>query len=117
MRTIVASSTEPYREPHRETPRPTIAPPNPPPQQHSGVAAMSLCGGDPAMLAASIGESSLSIPAKFCVAFPLSYHFIGGVRHAYWDATPEAVTNEAVEKASYAVAGGSLVLTGIACVL
>ncbi|GMH84224.1 hypothetical protein TL16_g09855 [Triparma laevis f. inornata] len=83
----------------------------------AGVAAMSLCGGDPAMLAASIGESSLSIPAKFCVAFPLSYHFIGGVRHAYWDATPEAVTNEAVEKASYAVAGGSLVLTGIACVL
>ncbi|GMH66816.1 hypothetical protein TrST_g7492 [Triparma strigata] len=83
----------------------------------AGVAAMSVFGGDPALLAASIGDSSLALPAKFCVSFPLAYHFIGGVRHAYWDATPEAVTNEAVEKASYAVAGGSVILTGVACML
>ncbi|GMI05668.1 hypothetical protein TrRE_jg10723 [Triparma retinervis] len=80
-----------------------------------GIAAHSLAGGDPALLMASIGDSPVLGPlGKLSVAFPLSYHFLGGVRHAYWDQTPEAVTNEQVEKASYAVAGGSAVLTGIA---
>jgi succinate dehydrogenase (ubiquinone) cytochrome b560 subunit len=83
----------------------------------TGIGAVSLFGGDPSLLMASIGESSLAVPAKFCVAFPLSYHFIGGVRHAYWDATPDAVTNEQVEKASYAVLGGSLLVTAAACMM
>jgi len=78
----------------------------------SGIGTMSLLGGDPTAVMGMIGESSLALPAKFCVAFPVTYHFIGGVRHAYWDATPEAVTNEQVEKASYAVLAGSLLATG-----
>lgn len=83
-----------------------------------GVAVHNLMGGDPSMLMASIGDTAvLGSVGKFSVAFPLSYHFIGGVRHAYWDQTPEAVTNEQVEKASYAVLGGSVVLTGLAMVV
>lgn len=27
----------------------------------------------------------LVFPAKFAVAFPLVYHYLGGVRHLYWD--------------------------------
>jgi succinate dehydrogenase (ubiquinone) cytochrome b560 subunit len=81
----------------------------------SGIGTMALLGGDPSALMTAIGGSSLALPAKFCVAFPLSYHFIGGVRHAYWDAVPDAVTNEQVEKASYAVMGGAMLVTTGAC--
>ena len=65
----------------------------------SGIACLSAAGVDPTPIMQSIGDSGLAIPAKLCVAFPMSYHFLGGVRHAYWDATPEAVTNEQVERA------------------
>ena len=27
----------------------------------------------------------LVLPAKFAVAFPLVYHYLGGVRHVFWD--------------------------------
>jgi len=78
-----------------------------------GVAAASLVGGDPAAIAASMGESGMAPFYKFCVAFPLTYHFMGGVRHAIWDAQPEHVTNDKVEQWSYMLAGGSLGVTGL----
>ena len=77
----------------------------------------ALAGGDPSLLFQAIGDSSLAMPAKFTVAFPLAYNFIGGCRHAYWDAKPEAITNDAVEQSSYAVGGLSLMATAVACVL
>ena len=83
----------------------------------SGVACLSAAGVDPVPVMQSVGDSSLAPAAKLCVSFPLAYHFLGGVRHAYWDATPEAVTNEQVERASYAVAGGAICATAVACVL
>ena len=54
--------------------------------------------------------------AKFSVSFPLIYHYLGGVRHLAWDNFPDMLTNVDVTKASYALVGGSLVLSaGAAC--
>ena len=75
------------------------------------VGAGALVGMDPGATMASLGDSSLAPLCKLCVSFPLSYHFIGGVRHAIWDAQPEHVTNEKVEQWSFALAGASLVTT------
>ena len=49
--------------------------------------------------------------AKVVVGFPLVYHYLGGVRHLVWDHYPAVLSNIGVEKASYALAGGSVVLT------
>ena len=53
---------------------------------------------------------------KFTVAFPLVYHYMGGVRHLAWDNFPEMLTNVDVTKASYVLVGSSVVLSaGLAC--
>lgn len=55
--------------------------------------------------------------AKFSVAFPIVYHYLGGLRHLTWDAAPDMLTNVGVEKASYALAGSSIVISlGLALV-
>jgi len=77
----------------------------------AGIGASSLVGGDPTAMMSSLGDSSLAPAFKFAVAFPLTYHFIGGCRHAYWDANPDAVTNESVESSSFGVVGVSTALS------
>lgn len=50
--------------------------------------------------------------AKFSVSFPLVYHYLGGVRHLAWDHFPDTMLNNiGVEKASYVLAGSSLVIS------
>ncbi len=50
--------------------------------------------------------------AKFSVAFPLVYHYFGGIRHLAWDHFPDTMLNNVgVEKASYILAGSSLVIS------
>jgi succinate dehydrogenase (ubiquinone) cytochrome b560 subunit len=56
-----------------------------------------------------LGNSSIGPLAKFAVAFPLAYHWLGGVRHTVWDKMPETVTNASVEQSSYALFGGAAV--------
>lgn len=80
-----------------------------------GLGAVEMAGGSGSALSLmeTIGSSGLAYPAKFCVAFPLTYHYLGGVRHYVWDNKPDLLTNEGVEKASYYLAGGSVVLSSI----
>lgn len=75
-------------------------------------------GGSCASLAA-LGSVGLIVPAvsKFSVAFPLGYHYLGGVRHFVWDNSPNLLENVGVEKASYALIGTSLLLGGVAVVV
>ena len=63
----------------------------------------------------TIGSSSFLIagPAKFAVAFPFTYHYLGGVRHWVWDRNPEMLTNDDTEKSAYALMGTSVVVGGI----
>ena len=58
-----------------------------------------------------IGSSAVGPLAKGIVAFPLTYHFLGGVRHVLWDNKPEMLTNEQVEQSSYILFGTSGLLS------
>lgn len=49
--------------------------------------------------------------AKMGVTFSLVYHYLGGVRHVIWDKAPQTLTNEQVEKSSYALFAGAAAAT------
>ena len=88
----------------------------------AGLGLIEIFGGGGAALTfmSEIGSSSgmlLSSGAKFAVAFPIAYHYLGGLRHLIWDNKPEMLTNVDVEKASYALIGASVVVSGVALVL
>jgi succinate dehydrogenase (ubiquinone) cytochrome b560 subunit len=51
---------------------------------------------------------------KFGVAFPLVYHYLGGIRHIVWDKNPEMLENDKVEQSSKVLLGVSAVI-GAAC--
>ncbi len=74
----------------------------------SGLAGVSLLsfvpGVDPSAVMSFIGGSCMGSVAKMAVAFPLTFQYINGMRHFYWDRTPDALTNDQVENTSYAVA-------------
>mmetsp|Transcript_35383 Transcript_35383/g.41700 ORF Transcript_35383/g.41700 Transcript_35383/m.41700 type:complete len:157 (-) Transcript_35383:180-650(-) len=75
----------------------------------AGIAAISLVHPDVGAFMMGLGNSSIGPLAKFSVAFPLLYHYLGGVRHAVWDKNPEMITNEHVEKMSYALIAAATV--------
>jgi succinate dehydrogenase (ubiquinone) cytochrome b560 subunit len=75
----------------------------------TGIAAMSIVGVDVASLMMTLGNSAIGPVFKFSVAFPLLYHYLGGVRHVYWDKKPETINNESVEKLSQALFGAAAV--------
>ena len=81
----------------------------------AGLAAAELVGGSGSALYLMqlIGSSSwlLTAGAKFTVAFPITYHYLGAVRHIYWDNKPDVLTNEDVAKSSYCLFGAATVLS------
>ena len=82
----------------------------------AGLGAAELVGGSGTslMIMETIGGMGplMAASAKFCVAFPCTYHYLGAIRHLAWDAKPELLTtNKEVEQASYALFGGSLVIS------
>jgi succinate dehydrogenase (ubiquinone) cytochrome b560 subunit len=77
---------------------------------------VELIGGNGAAanLMSSIGSTPgiiVAPMAKFVVAFPLVYHYLGGLRHYIWDNNPDMLSNVDVEKASYVLVGTSVVLS------
>jgi succinate dehydrogenase (ubiquinone) cytochrome b560 subunit len=59
-----------------------------------------------------VGDITLLGPlTKVAVAFPLTFHYLGGVRHLIWDKSPELLQNDQVEKTSYALFGASAALS------
>jgi succinate dehydrogenase/fumarate reductase cytochrome b subunit len=75
---------------------------------------MALVGGDVAALMSTLGSSSLGPVFKFSVAFPFAYHYLGAVRHAYWDFFPEVLNNEHVEQSSILILGSGVAIGTIA---
>eukprot|EP00286_Rhodomonas_abbreviata_P029283 CAMPEP_0181300680 /NCGR_PEP_ID=MMETSP1101-20121128/7019_1 /TAXON_ID=46948 /ORGANISM="Rhodomonas abbreviata, Strain Caron Lab Isolate" /LENGTH=68 /DNA_ID=CAMNT_0023405933 /DNA_START=374 /DNA_END=580 /DNA_ORIENTATION=+ len=55
--------------------------------------------------------------AKFAVAFPLVFHYLGGVRHLAWDRKPEMLENADVEQSSKILVGASVGLSVVAAML
>jgi succinate dehydrogenase (ubiquinone) cytochrome b560 subunit len=81
----------------------------------AGLGAIELVGGSGTALQVMqmVGSSStiLAAGAKFSVAFPISYHYLGALRHIAWDNKPDMLTNVDVEKSSYILFGASTVLS------
>ena len=81
----------------------------------SGMGVLSLVGGDVGGLMSCVGNSGVGPLVKFTVAFPLLYHYLGGVRHMVWDFFPDTVNNEQCATSSYALGGVAIVAsTGLA---
>ena len=78
----------------------------------SSIAALSLIGTDVPALMSTIGSITvIGSVAKFGVAFPLVYHYLGGIRHLLWDRNPEMLENAKVEQSSYVLVGASAVIS------
>mmetsp|Transcript_19630 Transcript_19630/g.41378 ORF Transcript_19630/g.41378 Transcript_19630/m.41378 type:complete len:199 (+) Transcript_19630:173-769(+) len=86
-----------------------------------GLGFVEIVGGNGAALElmSAIGSSGgvVAAGAKFSVAFPFLYHYLGGMRHLVWDNSPEMLTNVDVEKASYVLIGTSVLLSGVAVIV
>ena len=67
---------------------------------------------DVCSLLSAVGSSPVGPVIKFGVAFPLVYHYMGGVRHLIWDKTPETLDNESVHKSSLALAASAVLVSG-----
>lgn len=90
----------------------------------AGLGVVEIFGGNGAALelmssigSGAVGGGLVVAGAKFSVAFPFVYHYLGGLRHLVWDSKPEMLTNVDVEKASYALVGASVLLSGVAMVV
>lgn len=73
----------------------------------AGIGALTLAGADTSALMQTLGATPVAPVFKFAVAFPLVYHYLGGVRHIMWDLQPDRLTNEDVSKSSYLLFGAS----------
>jgi len=49
----------------------------------------------------------LTFPLKFCVTFPLTYHFLAGCRHLVWDEKLTGLDLETAKNVSLIILGGS----------
>lgn len=80
-----------------------------------GMAAADIIGGGGASMHIMqvIGSQGAIVAstAKFTVAFPIVYHYLGAVRHLAWDYRPEYLETADVEKASKLLFGGSLAIS------
>jgi succinate dehydrogenase (ubiquinone) cytochrome b560 subunit len=80
-----------------------------------GLAGLDLIGGAGTSLELmkTIGSQGFLVaaPAKFSVVFPIVYHYFGAVRHFAWDYFPDYLNNADVPKSSWALLGGSTVIS------
>lgn len=80
-----------------------------------GLGAAELVGGGGTSLCLMqwIGSQGtlIAASAKFTVAFPVVYHYLGALRHFYWDSIPDSLTNEQVAKASYILFGATTAIS------
>ncbi len=81
----------------------------------AGIGVVELFGGSGTTLSLMQDIGSLSVIApltKFGASYCFFYHYLGGIRHLLWDNNPESMlTNEDVEKSSYALFAGTLVIS------
>mmetsp|Transcript_108812 Transcript_108812/g.306638 ORF Transcript_108812/g.306638 Transcript_108812/m.306638 type:complete len:160 (+) Transcript_108812:65-544(+) len=78
----------------------------------TGVGALALVGVDVPAFMSMLGDITIvGNVAKFGVTYPLLYHYLGGIRHLVWDRKPELLTNDLVEKSSFALIGTATVLS------
>jgi succinate dehydrogenase (ubiquinone) cytochrome b560 subunit len=115
----------PRRPERAPAPRPQTPAPLTPKQTPKGFAAagyIALTGDLPGALAAFRADHAvLAVPVKFVVAYPLVYHWLGGVRHFVWDLhkignnadKTSLLEKDKVEQSSKVLLGVSLAISSI----
>ncbi len=84
----------------------------------TAIGGLHLIGCDVPSLMATIGSiTAVGTIAKFGVAFPLVFHYGGGVRHLLWDRNPALLENEKVEQASKILIGSSVAVSAVIALL
>eukprot|EP00466_Bigelowiella_natans_P019180 jgi/Bigna1/52072/estExt_Genewise1Plus.C_50106 len=77
-----------------------------------GAAAITIDCNVPVIIDSIKTSAPVLVPAmKLCVGFPLVYHYLGGVRHLVWDYTLKGLDISSMEQSSYALFGGSAVIS------
>lgn len=99
------------------------------PQTPPGFAAagyVALTGDLPGALAAfKANHPVLAVPAKFVIAWPLVYHYLGGLRHFVWDLhkignnadRTSLLEKDRVEQSSKILLGSSVALAALITLL
>ena len=86
-----------------------------------GLASVELVGGSGTSLSLmqTVGGYGTVVPlvGKFAIAFPILYHYAGGLRHFYWDFYPQTITPKGIDQLSYGLIGGSVALSGLVALL
>jgi len=82
-----------------------------------GIGIGALGGLDVTHFMYAVGASGVAPLAKFAVAFPISFHTVGGLRHMYWERYPENLSPETQRQASLIVIGSSTALAAVAALL
>ena len=77
----------------------------------STIGTVALLGGDVPYLMNAVGSSMVGPLAKILVAFPLVYHYLGGLRHYMWDKDPGMLSTPDVTRSSYILFGASGIIT------
>eukprot|EP00592_Proboscia_alata_P008799 CAMPEP_0194364100 /NCGR_PEP_ID=MMETSP0174-20130528/11997_1 /TAXON_ID=216777 /ORGANISM="Proboscia alata, Strain PI-D3" /LENGTH=144 /DNA_ID=CAMNT_0039137937 /DNA_START=134 /DNA_END=568 /DNA_ORIENTATION=- len=80
-----------------------------------GMGLMELtCGsGSVLSLMQDIGTMSTLAPlTKITLGFSFTYHYLGGLRHVYYDKLPDKLTNVNAEQTSYALYATSALISG-----
>ncbi|CAL5227431.1 g10394 [Coccomyxa viridis] len=92
----------------------------------TGAGAIALTGDLPATIEAIKHTSSVLLyPIKAAVAFPLLYHYLGGLRHVFWDKAKygnqadknSPLENKSVDQSSKILVGASVLGTAAFAVL
>ena len=77
-----------------------------------GAGVVSLYGSDTAQdTMISVGNGPYGSVARFAVAWPLVYHWLGNIRHIYWDMTAKGFNNATMLKTSYALFGATTLIS------
>mmetsp|Transcript_22381 Transcript_22381/g.29024 ORF Transcript_22381/g.29024 Transcript_22381/m.29024 type:complete len:174 (-) Transcript_22381:312-833(-) len=84
----------------------------------AGVGLLSMAGLELGPLMTCLGNMSVVGPAaKAIVAYPIVYHYLGGLRHIIWDNYPDLLTNDQVKTSSFVLFGASAAAAaGAACI-
>ncbi|KAG9411116.1 hypothetical protein AC1031_016765 [Aphanomyces cochlioides] len=79
----------------------------------AAAAALAAVGADvPALIHTAQEVIPFFTPvSKIVVAFPITYHFLNGARHAFWEQSPEVLEVAKIAPSSYAVFGGAAALS------
>jgi len=82
-----------------------------------GIGIGALAGMDVTHMMYAIGHSGIGPLAKLLVAFPTTFHALGGVRHLYWEHYPDNLSPETQRQASIALlASSGIISLGLALV-